>query len=57
MPAPDALVDLGQPAWKTAPFTAFLLADSEIEPVAGVQFLLGDPGHRERGGLGAAQGR
>jgi hypothetical protein len=43
MPAPDALVDLGQPAWKTAPFTAFLLGDSEIEPVAGVQFLQAIP--------------
>jgi hypothetical protein len=43
MPAPDALVDLGQPAWKTAPFTAFLLGDSDIEPVAGVQFLQAIP--------------
>jgi hypothetical protein len=43
MPAPDALVDLGQPVWKTAPFTAFLLGDSEIEPVAGVQFLQAVP--------------
>jgi hypothetical protein len=43
MPVPDALVDLGQPAWKMAPFTAFLLADSEIEPVAGVQFLQAIP--------------
>jgi hypothetical protein len=43
LPAPDALVDLGQPAWETAPFTAFLLADSEIEPVAGVHFLRAIP--------------
>lgn len=43
IPAPDALVDLGQPAWKTAPFTAFLLGHSEIEPVAGVQFLQAIP--------------
>lgn len=43
MPDLDALVDLGQPAWKTAPFTAFLLGDSEIEPVAGVQFLQAIP--------------
>ena len=43
LPAPDALVDLGQPAWETAPFTAFLLADSEIEPVAGVRFLQAIP--------------
>jgi hypothetical protein len=43
MPVPDALVDLGQPVWKAAPFTAFLLGDSEIEPVAGVQFLRAVP--------------
>jgi hypothetical protein len=29
--------------WKTAPFTAFLLGDSEIEAVAGVQFLQAVP--------------
>ena len=39
MPAPGALVDLGQPTWKAAPFTAFLLGDSDIESTAGVQFL------------------
>lgn len=43
IPAPDALVDLGQPAWKAAPFTAFLLGDSEIEAAAGVQFLQAIP--------------
>lgn len=43
MPASDALVDLGQPAWKAAPFTAFLLGDSGIEPTAGVQFLQAIP--------------
>ena len=43
MPAPDALVDLGQPAWQTAAFTAFLLADSEIGPVGEVQFLQAVP--------------
>ena len=43
IPVPGALVDLGQPTWKAAPFTAFLLADSEIEPVKGVQFLQAIP--------------
>jgi Suppressor of fused protein (SUFU) len=43
MPVPDALVDLGQPVWKTAPFTAFLLGDSEIESFAGVRFLQAIP--------------
>jgi len=43
MPAPDALIDLGQPAWKGAPFTAFLLGDSGIEPLEGVQFLRAVP--------------
>lgn len=28
---PDALVDLGQPLWQNAPFTAFLLSRSDIE--------------------------
>jgi Suppressor of fused protein (SUFU) len=39
----DALVDLGQPAWKGSPFTAFLLGDSGIEPADGVQFLTAIP--------------
>jgi hypothetical protein len=43
MPVPDALVDLGQPVWNTAPFTAFLLGDSEIESFAGVRFLQAIP--------------
>jgi Suppressor of fused protein (SUFU) len=43
MPTPDALVDLGQPAWPAAPFTAFLLGHSEIESHAGVQFLQATP--------------
>jgi hypothetical protein len=43
MPVLDALVDLGRPVWKTAPFTAFLLGDSEIESFAGVQFLQAIP--------------
>jgi hypothetical protein len=43
IPAPGALVDLGQPAWKAAPFTGFLLGDSEIEPHAGVQFVQAIP--------------
>ena len=43
MPAPDALIDLGQPAWKGAPFTAFLLGDSGIEPIGDVQFLRAVP--------------
>lgn len=43
MPAPGALVDLGQPTWKAAPFTAFLLGDSDIEAAAGVQFLQAIP--------------
>ena len=35
----DALVDLGQPLWQDAPFTAVLLGDSEIAPAADIQFL------------------
>ena len=31
--APDALVDLGQPLWDLAPFTAFLLGPGDIEPM------------------------
>jgi hypothetical protein len=41
--AADALVDLGQPLWQSAPFTAFLLGDSAIEPVDGVEFLSATP--------------
>jgi Suppressor of fused protein (SUFU) len=40
---PDALVDLGQPAWKGAPFTAFLLGDSDIDPASAVHFLQAIP--------------
>jgi Suppressor of fused protein (SUFU) len=53
---PDALVDLGQPLWNVvsppgrygptpggAPFTAFLLGHSDIEPTAGVEFLRAVP--------------
>jgi len=42
---PDGLVDLGEPLWKGAPFTAVLLGESEIpelalpEPLDPVQFL------------------
>lgn len=43
VPVPDALVDLGQPVWRGAPFTAFLLGRSEIEPWAGVRFLQAIP--------------
>jgi hypothetical protein len=39
----DALVDLGQPLWRGAPFTAVLLGDSEIAPTAGIQFLQAIP--------------
>ena len=39
----DALVDLSQPAWRRAPFTAFLLSNSEIQPVAEVQFVRAIP--------------
>jgi Suppressor of fused protein (SUFU) len=39
----DALIDLGQPLWQPAPFTAFLLGDSDIESVAGVDFLQATP--------------
>ncbi|HEY7052805.1 MAG TPA: suppressor of fused domain protein [Mycobacterium sp.] len=35
----DALVDLGQPLWRGAPFTAVLLGDSGIGILAGVKFL------------------
>ncbi len=31
---PDALVDLESPLWDSAPFTAFLLGDSDIDDVA-----------------------
>ncbi len=57
IPVPGALVDLGQPTWKTAPFTAFLLGDSEIEAVRRGAVPAGDPGHSQRGGMGAAQRR
>lgn len=40
---PDALVDLGQPLWKSAPFTAVLLAASDIAPLDGVEFLSAIP--------------
>jgi Suppressor of fused protein (SUFU) len=43
MLTPDALVDLGQPAWQGAPFTAFLLGDSGIESHGGVQVLQATP--------------
>ena len=52
IPVPDALVDLGQPVWRTpaqfaarprVPFTAFLLGHSEIKPWAGVRFLQAIP--------------
>jgi hypothetical protein len=43
MLAADALVDLGHPAWKGAPFTAFLLGDSVIEPMTEAQFLQAIP--------------
>ncbi len=46
---PDALVDLGQPLWQGAPFTAFLLSDSGIDdlplppPSEPVVFLQAEP--------------
>jgi hypothetical protein len=43
IPVPDALVDFGRPVWKGAPFTAFLLGHSGIEPSAGVRFLQAVP--------------
>jgi hypothetical protein len=43
IPVPDALVDLGQPVWRKAAFTAFLLGRSDIEPWAGVRFLQAIP--------------
>lgn len=43
IPVPDALVDLGQPLWASARFTAFLLGTSNIEPVSGVEFLAATP--------------
>jgi hypothetical protein len=39
----DALVDLGQPLWQGAPFTAVLLGDSGIAPSGEVQFLQATP--------------
>jgi hypothetical protein len=39
----DALVDLGQPLWEMAPFTAFLLGPSAIEPAAEVVFFQAIP--------------
>jgi Suppressor of fused protein (SUFU) len=39
----DALVDLGQPLWQGARFTAFLLGRSDIEPVGGVEFRQATP--------------
>jgi len=38
-----ALIDLGEPLWARAPFTAFLLGDSSIEPVNDVEFLRAIP--------------
>jgi hypothetical protein len=43
VPAVDALVDLSQPLWQGAPFTAVLLGDSEIAPSGDVQFLRAVP--------------
>lgn len=40
---PDALVDLGQPLWKGAPFTAVLLGASDIAPLDRVEFLSATP--------------
>ena len=40
---PDALVDLGQPLWQGAPFTAVLLADSVIDDMPPVVFLSATP--------------
>lgn len=40
---PDALVDLGQPLWKGAPFTAVLLGASDIAAVDGIDFLTATP--------------
>lgn len=39
----DALVDLGRPLWELAPFAAFLLGDSDIEPLSEVLFLQATP--------------
>jgi hypothetical protein len=39
----DALVDLGQPLWRGAPFTAVLLADSDIAALGELQFLRAVP--------------
>ncbi len=47
--APDALVDLGQPLWRGAPFTAFLLSASDIPafslplPASPVTFIAATP--------------
>lgn len=43
MLTPDALVDLGQPLWEGASFTAVLLGASGIAPVDGVEFLAATP--------------
>jgi hypothetical protein len=39
----DALVDLGQPLWQGASFTAVLLGDSDISPADDVRFLRAIP--------------
>lgn len=39
----EALVDLGQPLWHYAPFTAVLLTRSEIEAIDGVEFVAATP--------------
>jgi hypothetical protein len=39
----DALVDLGQPLWRAAPFTAVLLGDSDIPTAGDVRFLRAIP--------------
>ena len=64
---PDALIDLGAPLWARpcarVPFTAVLLGRSDIPDLAAGaaarpgELSLGDSYHRDRGRLGAPQGR
>ena len=43
VPTEDALIDLGQPLWRGAPFTAFLLNPSDIQPFGEVVFVRAIP--------------
>ena len=59
----DALIDLEAPLWTSSPFTAMLLAPSDVEAVDAApagrsgDAVGGDADHSDRGRVGATQGR